>query len=289
MSIYNIGGDTMSNKLYQDKKWLEEKVKELKHASLIAEECGVSHDAINYWIKKFGIEKYQYRRMSARTHTLDIDYFDEIDTEEKAYWLGFAMADGCITQTDKKYPANRFHFCLKNDNGELEHLRKFNSAINSDYEIKVRLVLNKKKDFESEICELRINSKPFVQNLQKHGISMNKTGFEHIPGSVPPHLKRHFIRGYYDGDGSLTKSKALRICSSSKRILEQINNAIESELGNEFAFKIYEVNTYKKPFYTIDSRNSKKNRAFLSWMYSDSSIYLDRKHLRFLEVCPSAK
>lgn len=270
----------MNNKKFQDRQWLQEQYDNGRKSIEIAKMCGVSDSTISYWAKKLEVNNHNLKSRASRKRYLNEHYFDVIDSEEKAYWLGFIMADGCITQTDKKYPANRFHFCLKKSDGEFEHLTKFLDAIEGrDYEIKERESVNKTLGFETSIYELRINSKIFVQSLVSNGVSMNKTGKELIPSTVPHDLVRHFIRGFFDGDGSITKHKAVRIGSSSRLILEQINEYL---LYHD-RFKIYTEQKYKIPFYYFDSRCHERNLKFLDCIYRDATVYLERKFQRYLE------
>lgn len=85
-------------KLYKNKEWLQQKFKDLKYAQTIGKEIGVSGDTIEYWRKKFDIPK-QNDNQARRKYKYNQDYFNEINTEEKAYWLGFIMADVCINIT----------------------------------------------------------------------------------------------------------------------------------------------------------------------------------------------
>lgn len=276
----------MKNKMYMDKEWLQRQFDEKKQAIAIAKICGVSDSTICYWATKLGVIKNPHRRMSARTRELNVDYFEVIDTEHKAYWLGFIVADGCITRTDTKYPPNRLHICLKDD--DKEHLILFNKDIGGGYEPKTKLIENKKRNFESYVSEIKINSKPFVHNLMTHGIKVKKTGTEHIPNTIPKNLLRHFIRGYFDGDGSITIKKSFRICSASIIILEQIVDIFKSETGIEL--KVYQDKKSKKPFYTIDSNSRTNNKAALDYMYKDATIFLKRKYDRYIDFyCSTVK
>ena len=270
----------MNDKRFQDKEWLQEQYDKGKKGIEIAKLCGVSDSTVAYWAKKLDVKRHNLRTRASRKKYLNEHYFDVIDTEEKAYWLGFIMADGCITQTDKKYPANRFHFCLKKSDGEFEHLMKFLDAIEGqDYEVKEKKNKNKTLDFETIIYELRINSKLFVQSLVSNGVVMNKTGKELIPHTIPADLTRHFVRGFFDGDGSITKSKAVRLGSSSRLILEQINECF----SDDDRFKIYTDLRYKIPFYYFDSQGRDRNQKFLDYLYKGATIYLERKYQRYLE------
>ena len=40
-------------------------------------------------------------RQGVRKHFFNENYFENIDTEEKYYWLGVVSADGCIVKSSK--------------------------------------------------------------------------------------------------------------------------------------------------------------------------------------------
>ena len=60
------------------------------------------------------------------------DYFEIIDTEEKAYWLGFLYADGCVARK-----GNYYNIKIDQALYDYEHVLKFKEAINSTYPVKI--------------------------------------------------------------------------------------------------------------------------------------------------------
>lgn len=268
---------------YKNKEWLEKAFLKIGNKVEIGRICNVTSDTIEYWRKKFNIPKSDKGIQTNRKFKINENYFEVIDTEEKAYWLGFIMADGCISKTNTNGNYNRFEINLKE--GDIKHIEKMNKSFESNYPIKIIKKTNKKLDFEATICNLRINCKKFVDFLMKNGITPNKTGNENIPNTIPYHLIKHFIRGFFDGDGSITINKSFRICSSSISILKEINDYFEKTL--QIKFKIYSTDKYNIPFYVIDSLNTKKNKKVLSHLYDNANIYLDRKYNRYLKLyCP---
>lgn len=265
------------SKLYKNKEWLEQAIKENDNNKQIGDLVGVSGDTIAYWRKKFGLPKSQAESNVNRIRKLNKEYFDIIDSEHKAYWLGFIMADGCICKTESKGKYNRLCFNLKSPDKHL--LDQLQIDLQSDYPIKIKNNVNKKLDFECTICELRISSAYLVNSLITHSVIPNKTGHELIPESIPKNLVKHFIRGFYDGDGCLSSTKKLSIGSASNLILDQINQCINDELNIQF--HIYERTEYSMPFFLIDSNHYVNNKIFLEWLYEDATIYLDRKYKKY--------
>lgn len=263
-------------KLYKDKEWLQEKFNELKYAQTIGKEIGVSGDTIEYWRKKFGIPK-QNDNQARRKYKYNQDFFEVIDTEEKAYWLGFIMADGCINRNDSSKPYNRVEINLKID--DIKHLEKFNNSIDSTHPIKTKEVNS--KNHISLMCSLRLNTKKMCDDLIKLGVTPNKTSKEVIP-KIQNDLIRHFVRGYFDGDGCLYKQGEklnCSICSSSENLIYQIK-----EIMISLGIKPYieERNNYSVPFFIIGTKKQSSVKTFLDYIYKDSTIYLDRKYHFYL-------
>src|SRR5690606_11965662 len=122
-----------------------------------------------------------------RKYNVNDDFFDLIDTEEKAYWLGFLSADGCITRGNilkvrlAKYDEN--------------HLSKFLKSLKSDNKIY--------RDKNS--VEIQISSQKLCDDLTRIGITRNKS-LTIKPINLPTEIYRHYWRGIFDGDGSICKT-----------------------------------------------------------------------------------
>jgi len=269
-------------KLYQNKEWLEEQFRTVKYAQVIGKSVGVTGDTIEYWRKKFDIPKHPERKYHRRRKNVDHDFFESIDTESKAYWLGFLVADGCLLSSAKGGKANRIEFNLKME--DWDHLEKFKKDIKSDHEIKPIEKNNKKRGFISTVCNLRINSTKLCRDLENLGVQKRKTGNEVMP-DLPEDMVRHFVRGYFDGDGSITgdHNYSIKLCCSSKRLIDQIVELINSELGIDLNPQDYSEDG--KEFYIIESRNQTNNPKILRYMYKDATVYLDRKYERAMELC----
>ena len=271
-------------KLYQNKEWLENQYKEIKHADIIGKIVGVTGDTIEYWRKKFNIPKHPDRFKHNRKNKLNEQYFKEIINEEQAYWLGFIMADGCITRHNPKSAYCRLDVILKND--DINHLDKLKKAISTEQKIKVKAITDK-RGFDTVRCELRVSSVDLCNDLNRYGIVPQKTGKETIP-DIDKNLVRHFIRGYFDGDGSLTKSNgyySFKICSSSKKIIDQIIDYFKS-IGIELTYQTYLQ--YKNDFFIIESRHKSRNASIIEHLYEGATIYLDRKRAIAMDILQSA-
>ena len=111
-------------------------------------------------------------RLKYRQEVQKDDFFDYIDTEEKAYILGFYIGDGCILQgeNDSKMLVIRIQ---KNDEELLHKIKEIISPrLNITY-VKERI---NRFGYESKpMCVLKINSKQIAETLEKRGLGFRKT------------------------------------------------------------------------------------------------------------------
>ena len=140
-----------------------------------------------------------------RQYTLNEHYFDVIDTEDKAYWLGFILADGCVVN-------NRLQVTLQY--ADAGHLDKLRIALGASNTIIRRLSRNA---FGTHMmASLYVFGRSLVAGLAQWGITPRKSLTATAPALSEP-LQRHFWRGVMDGDGFVSVSGntvTLGICGS---------------------------------------------------------------------------
>ena len=207
-------------------------------------------------------------RKSSRIYPLNENYFDVIDCEEKAYFLGFLYADGCnhtkkgcvtLTLQEKDKEILTSLSKLLQPTKPLQQLK--NSSGFKTNQSAYRLVLA---------------SKRISEKLVTLGCTGGKTMTLQFPteDQVPKELQRHFIRGYFDGDGYVGEHQASLVgtynfCSAISKISEEI-------IGGKFYLR------YKGNYPTSEIIvNRRKARKFLDWIYKDSTIYLQRKYAKY--------
>ncbi len=159
--------------------------------------------------KRFNLTK-KYR---VEHPNVQLDYFKCIDTNEKAYWLGFLYADGYISKEGKSV--------LSLSVKDYEHVKKFALAIGADInKIKIR---NHNNVCHSISCSITVSKKEFSEHLIKHGCINKKSLIIRFPFNslTSEELKLSFLMGYYDGDGMTNSST---ICCGSKEFLNDIKN-----------------------------------------------------------------
>jgi LAGLIDADG-like domain len=205
-------------------------------------------------------------------YALDFNFFNQIDTEEKAYIFGFLYADGCLYRT-----SIIFNICSI-DIDILEKIRnvmQFTGQIyiNPPRDCKLK---NEKVIHIKEQSRLQITNKFLIEQLKKLGLTERKSKTLVFPQTVPKHLLRHFIRGYFDGDGSVSIDRnCLRLnCSfvGTHEFLSEIKNILMKNSID--SGKIYKHNgmSYLRvgKYWNI--------KKFYTFLYHDSKIFLSRKN-----------
>jgi len=145
-------------------------------------------------IRSFEVLKLDYK-YEYINRNINNNFFKVIDTEEKAYLLGFHAADGTINRND-----NGMVLLIQERDKEILDYFKNAFWITKDY-----YKYPSKKETHQNRLKLIINSKVNQQNLINLGFPYDKThNMFALPIEImPKELYRHFIRGYFDGDGSI--------------------------------------------------------------------------------------
>ena len=134
-------------------------------------------------------------------YSFNENYFETIDSEEKAYWLGFLYADGYVVNNDVD---KQYRVCLTLNENDKGHVELFKECLESNNSI--RTVCTKLNDKEYFSSQFYIYSKKMVNDLYNNGCVQNKSLILKPPVIID-NLVGHFIRGYFDGDGSIYYDK----------------------------------------------------------------------------------
>ena len=206
-----------------------------------------------------------------RKLSLNDDCFDIIDTEEKAYWLGFLYADGSVCGND---------ISLTLHSQDSEHIEKFKQFTN--YGGITRVYSN--KGLDTLYCRVTIVNKHLSETLKAQGCVERKSLILKYPKGLAKELHRHFIRGYFDGDGCIGYSKVrdryVINLLGTKEFLEEVNNIFKDNLG----IVIKSPKIAKKPnknVYQFCYGAYMDIEKILKFLYEDSNIYLERKYKRY--------
>lgn len=208
------------------------------------------------------------------------DFFQNIDTEEKAYWLGFLYADGCINRMyrNEKLKAMNLEIGLCRD--DEEHLKKFLKSIESNVEIK-----HKKSNLNGKTYEcsrIIICCTKMCYDLIDKGCTPEKSLSLKFPNENIIHKKliKHFIRGYFDGDGCVSVNKNNIIQINFVGTSDMLNGISDFLLSENIIYKTSSFykkgNAYELFIYGVDTID-----RFYKKIYDGSTIFLDRKNNKF--------
>lgn len=232
------------------------------------------------------VHKYK-EKMSKSFHrySLDEHVFDAIDTEEKAYWLGFLMADG-YNHEDKNA------ICLRLQAGDLEILEKFKRFLKSDAPIYTFTRETTVNHLKKEQKEVRVNSVYLSKQLALLGCMQGKTYRLEYPTCVPPELTNHFIRGYFDGDGCLSitnrsdrKSKDSKCYQFSIVGKESVLLKMQDKIIFSTGVKRVPIRVREGSFaQTLHYGGFNVVLKIMNYLYKDATIYLKRKHDKYLSM-----
>jgi hypothetical protein len=232
-------------------------------------------------IKEYGISDRHYQNViinnggeikkRVQKYNFNEDYFENIDTEDKAYFLGFIVADGCINGK-----TNTLNISQK----ESEVLYMFSNYIDFGGNIY--------KHGKRNIYSINLTSKKIIQDLYNLGIYPNKTMVVKYP-EIPIHLENHFMRGLFDGDGCISIHKKrkggrdtsdrgqVNICSGSRDFIEEYVERLNRYCG----ITKNKIRCPRGTYNVIDWGSFSDVEKFYEFFYKNATVYLDRKKKTF--------
>lgn len=269
------------NRAYNDKVWLAEQYESGLLIKDIADKIGCHHNALAIKFRKFEIVTDSRRRYHKKNN-YNHDYFEFIDTEDKAYWLGFIVADGNISE-DGKSKRLTIRLSVK----DIEHLKKFSLVLSGKDIVKIKQTTHRDNRKQIlELASLRVYSTPLCNHLANLGVFPAKSGNELLP-EIPRELYRHFIRGFVDGDGSVgmysyektpMRYPAFSLSSMSEDIMKSIQSILNEEIQLNLTVEKSRANLYRLQCSRL---NAKK---LINWLYEGSTVALERKKAVYLEI-----
>lgn len=230
-------------------------------------------------IEEYGISNRHYQNVIIKNggelnkrvnkYSFNEDYFEKIDTEDKAYFLGFIVADGSVNE-----------FRLNISQKEPDILFQFEKFIN--------LKDGVRKHTKRNIHFLNLTSSKLVNDLNNLGIYQNKTMIVKYP-NIPKELEHHFMRGVFDGDGCISIHKRregsrdttdrgqVNICSGSRDFIEKYVDQLNEMCG----ITKNKIRCPRGTYSVIDWGSFSDIEKFYEFFYKDATIYLERKKKTF--------
>ena len=240
----------------------------------LGEKYGVKRQTISKYLKERNIEVINYQNRCR----IDENIFDIIDTEEKAYWLGFIYADGNISSEGHRFEIN---LALK----DLDHMVKLKEFLKLETEIRIET----NHGAGNMVCRLSVRNSNLWNQLNNKGCTPRKSLTLEFPDEsifTDRNLIYDFIRGYCDGDGSLgsyvknnTKTTEVSFVGT-ENFLIGVRNFLEipGYLRNK------STTNYTNQAFSLQY-SSTQARSVARTLYENSSIYLERKYNIYKLFC----
>jgi len=247
--------------------------KEGKTFKEIAKEYNVSQGTIQKIRTKEGIPV-----PSRQKHSVNTNIFDKVDTKEKAYWIGFLMADCGV---------NDYSLQLEISQKDIDHLTKFKKFMNASNPI---------KNTRKRCCRIEIYGKQFIKKISKHGLVPRKTLITTTPSTISSELLSHFYRGILDGDGWTTSRKQYRkknnqiyyidkrtyeygFSSGSEEFINQIHQWLCDQMNQKRGYIIHRSQNGNSCYQlTFGGNNTFIKISKILYKNTNKDIYLNRKY-----------
>lgn len=221
-------------------------------------------------------------------YTIDNTYFSNIDTEEKAYILGLLYADGNVSSS--------------NNSINIVFQTKDNALLN---DIKTQLASTHPIKHKATFSSFTFSNKQIKSDLISHGCVPAKSKILTFPTHIQKDLMPHFLRGYFDGDGSIssynTKTKhkhrekqsdiTVYNCdiTSSTIFITALLQYIKTTLSINGLIKIPHKERNDGTISTLSINGNRQIKTFLDHIYNNSNIKMSRKYSKYLELLEAIK
>jgi hypothetical protein len=238
-------------------------------SEVLATAFGVSGTAIRGLLKRRNVPRRNASECTRR-YECNHAYFDDIQTEGQAYWLGFLAADGTITER------NGGNIILSLAPRDRDHVTRFAGALSSNHPI---------HDRNYRTCSfvaISIASPQMTSDLARYGVTPRKTATLTFP-DLPPDLERHYIRSYVDGDGGFTISRSGFPTANitfhvigNPPFIRQIQSILLRECGLRKTM-LYQRRT-GQPVSQMRYCGKTQTARIANYLYENATAFLPRKH-----------
>jgi hypothetical protein len=229
----------------------------------LAERFGVSQSSVMRTLRAYSVA------ISRKLYTYDESFFDTIDTEEKAYFLGLLTADGYVVNNKRRYVV-QLTLCDK------ELVEALRSAIGGNQPI---YEVDMSKWRGRPAFMLAIGSKKMVESLARYGVVQRKSKVAQFTDYVPDALIHHYMRGLFDGDGHCGTYEYRPGCfrtifamCGSEHIIYGFTHALHRILGVRVPAISYSGGRFKCIY-----SHRRDLSAIVPFFYRDARVFLARK------------
>lgn len=246
----------------------------------VAEKFGLCRDSVYNFLKRNGIKHIHKRLHRPRLYSLDETYFDNIDTEEKAYFLGWLASDGWVSK-------DKSDIELTVQIEDIDILNKFSDELKTNRPVHI-IRKNLKNPKLKDCARLSIASRHLAEKIVQLGIKNKKSLILEFPtkSQIPNFLLRHYVRGYFDGDGHIGGRRGANRCQviASISLTQMFGNTLSEIIYNNFEIQSTVKPVKNKNCWSFEINKTIHAIRFLNWIYEDSKINLSRKFKIYSEM-----
>jgi len=236
----------------------------------IAKAYSATDTAILGLLKRMGINTSNTEKYSA---VKNLDAFKTIDTELKAYLLGFITADGNITVPTARQNSQIFQLEIQErDRVILEWLAELIGLPDQN----IKRYKRSGKNHQATV-KIAFHSNSFCNNLRLWGIVPRKSHIVQLP-KIDKELLPHFVRGLIDGDGRVAKDNISLFGN------ESITNSIHG-LWVEIGIDPEAIHRYKNTCHAVVVNRLEERVKLTKYLYSNANYFLERKAIKAPDVC----
>ena len=248
----------------------------------LSDMLGRTESAVRHCANRMGLKKSHVPLNPHSIYNYNVDYFENIMTEEQAYWLGFIMADGYVIQSKTNCELS-IELSIK----DIDHLRKFNKSIEGNVQVKS---FKKSGHFlhsgrlipDVNMCCIRLYKNKIVNDIMKYGVVQNKTYLQKDPPIFDDeNLNIAFLRGYFDADGCFLINKKTNaghfdITSANLKMLEYWRIDLYNKYGiTSYISNVTHKNESTVQCYKLNFNGLQNSTKFGELIYRNENIYKD--------------
>lgn len=244
--------------------------------SKIKETLLISENGIRKNLKRMNVT-FRSSSENNRKYNRDQHYFDSIDTYKKAYILGLLYSDG---SNDTEHNS----IVLSLQESDVDVLKQIKEELKYEGPIYYIPLQEKNKKYKNQY-RLCINDEYISSVLEAKGVVNNKSLILTFPDFLSEELLPAFICGYFDGDGCIycdqKRDKYQTVTVGTQAFCNKLSEILYS-WGIKHSIK--HPKQCKDETVVLQTCGNKSSYMFLSKIYNNSLMHIDRKYIKFLEL-----
>lgn len=227
------------------------------------------HGPITAILKYYGIEQRSKPERN-RLYQLNPNVFDVIDSEHKAYWWGFIYADGHV---------HKRSLIVAIKHSDKSHLGKLPLFMESESP------MHRTKRLNCDNARIEFTDRHLAKRLRELGIISYRPRFDLVLQNLPEAFIHHWIRGYFDGDGSARKKPSISFVGQVP-LLEFLRSIFAKHCKTNPNLSIFKHS--KSYIHYLEISGRIQAMKVVKYIYQDATLWLERKR-QVIESWPKPK